>query len=906
MLTCLLAAALAAAPSTPAVPKPFTQVASVEGVTQYNLPNGLKVLFVPDPSKATVTVNMTIFVGSRHEGYGEKGMAHLLEHLLFKGTQKVPDAKKAITEHGARANGTTWFDRTNYFETMPATDENLRWALEFEADRLVNSRVDKKDLDPEMTVVRNEFEMGENDAQNVLLDRMMSTHFSWHNYGNTTIGAKSDIELVPIERLKAFYARYYQPDNTMLVVAGKFDEAKAFKIIANTFGKLPKGKTQRFETYTQEPVQDGERSVTVRRTGGVPLLASAYHVAAGTDPDFAAIDVLTEVLGSSPSGRLYKALVEPKKAASVGCMNYQLKEPGVVLCYAELQPKDATESAKSALLKSMEDVKSQPITAAETERARAALVKQVELTLNTSDRVGINLSEYAAMGDWRMLFLHRDRIKAVKTEDVQRVAEKYFKATNRTFGDYVPTEKPDRTEVPALVDVAALVKDYKGDASLAAGEAFAATPQNIDSRVVRSALPNGMKVAMLSKKTRGQTVRVAMTLRYGTLDKLKDQRAATEFAGKMLSRGTQKRTRQQFNDELDKLKARLSFAPRPTSLMVTLEVRKPELLAALDLIAEALMEPAYDTKEFETLKREIVTGLEQDKSEPQQLAFNALQRTMAPYAKGHPFYVSTYEELIQEDQAVTLAAAKDFHAKFYGGQSGELAIVGDFEAEQVMPVLTAKLGQWKAKEAYERIPEPYRAIGPKAESIATPDKANATMGIGLAFSLKDSDPDYAGMVMADYLMGGGFLNGRIPQRLREKEGLSYGAGTWFRASTLDDSAYMMGYAIFAPQNLDKIEAGFKEEFERAAKSGFTNDEISRAKLGMLQEREQRRANDGELAQQLISQLYVGRTMAFDAELEKKLKALTAAEVSSAFKKHVDPSQMVTVKAGDFKKLPASN
>lgn len=282
-------------------PAPFT---SVEGITEYRLDNGLRVLLFPDPTKPTVTVNVTYFVGSKHEGYGEAGMAHLLEHLLFKGTPKYKNIPQQLTERGARPNGTTWLDRTNYFETMPASEANLAWALAFEADRMVNSFIAKKDLDSEMTVVRNELERGENDPHSVLLRRVMSAAFQFHNYGKPTIGSRADLENVPIERLQAFYRKYYRPDNAMLVLAGRFDEAKALQLIQSTFGKVRAPKEPLPRTYTEEPTQDGEREVTLRRVGETSALTALYHVPEGAHPDFAAIDVLTEVLGDTPSGRL--------------------------------------------------------------------------------------------------------------------------------------------------------------------------------------------------------------------------------------------------------------------------------------------------------------------------------------------------------------------------------------------------------------------------------------------------------------------------------------------------------------------------------------------------------------------------------------------------------------------------
>ncbi|MBX7097315.1 MAG: insulinase family protein [Myxococcaceae bacterium] len=905
MVALSLAVLLSAAPAAaPAVPKPFTFVTEVEGLREYRLPNGLKVLFMNDGSKPTVTVNLTIFVGSRHEGYGEKGMAHLLEHMLFKGSPRTPDPKKALSEHGAQANGTTWFDRTNYYETIPASPENLDWALRFEADRLVNSFVRKTDLDSEMTVVRNEYEMGENNPANVLSDRVMATAYGWHNYGMSTIGPRSDIELVPIENLQGFYKRHYRVDNALLVVAGKFDEAQAFKVIADSFGKLSAPKAPLPRTWTAEPVQDGERSVTVRRAGGVPVLIAGYHIPAGSDPELAPVDVLGKALGDAPSGRLYQALVEPKLAAHADCNVLQLAEPGFLYCEAELKPGDDPTKAKAALVGTLEGLAKKPFTAEEVDRAKTTLLKDIDLILNAPERVGLVLSETAALGDWRTLFLHRNRLRAVTADDVNRVAQRYLKTTNRTSGEYVPTEKPDRAEIPPTPDVAAMLKDFKGDASLAEGEVFAATPANIDARTTRSALPNGLKLALLPKKTRGERVNVALILRFGSEQSLKGQRVYGDLVAQLLRRGTTTKTREQFQDALDQLKASLHVQPAPQGVVVSLEVRKPQLPAALDLVADMLRTPALDPKELETLRRELLADLESKKSEPMALGSLAIQRLVTPFPKGHPLYVPSHEELMADVAAAKVESLKAFHARFYGVQNAQLAAVGDFDAAALTAQLTKRFGDFTAKEAFARIPQPHQPVAAKVDVSPTPDKANAFLGAVVTFPLKETDADYPAMVLADYMLGGGFLNGRIPLRLREKEGLSYGAGTQLRTHPIDDSAALIGYAIYAPSNDGKVETGYREELARAVTQGFTADELKVARPGLLQEREQEFADDGHLAVELSQQLYLGRTMAYEAQLDEKLKGLQLQEIGAALKKLVDPAKLAVFKAGDFKKLDA--
>ncbi|HEY3204519.1 MAG TPA: pitrilysin family protein [Thermoanaerobaculia bacterium] len=890
----------AAAPAKP------ERVTSVEGITEYRLGNGLRVLLFPDPTKPTITVNVTYMVGSKHENYGETGMAHLLEHMLFKGTPKHKNIPQELTSHGARPNGSTWFDRTNYFETFQATDENLKWALELEADRMVHSFVAKKDLDSEMTVVRNEFELGENDPSGVLEERVLSTAFLWHNYGKSTIGAKSDLENVPIERLQAFYRMYYQPDNAVLLVAGRFDEAKTLDLINRTFGVIPRPKRVLPQFYTLDPTQDGERQVTLQRVGDVQVAATAYHVPSGSHPDAGAVDILAEILSDTPSGRLYKALVETKKAASVSGYFQPLHDPGFIMFSAEVRQEQSLEDARATMLKTLDAAAgATPVTKEEVDRARGTLLKNIELTLNNADRVGLQLSEFIGMGDWRLYFLTRDRIRNAKLEDVQRVAQTYLKPANRTVGLFVPTAKPDRAEVPPPPDVAAILKDYKGDAAIAAGEAFDPSPANIESRTKRSELPSGLKVALLPKKTRGGTVVAAMTLRFGDEKSLMNKSTVADLAADMLMRGTTKHTRQQIKDELDRLKARLTVAGRASQATVSIETIRENFSAVLKLAAEVLREPAFPQKEFEELQQENVATIEQQKSEPDAIGPNTFQRHMNPYPKGDVRYVETFDESLEAYKAATLEDAKKFYGDYYGASHGELAVVGDFDANEVSKLAADLFGNWKSASSFERIPQAYQDVAPINKAVETPDKANAFFIAGQNLPIRDDDPDYPALVLGNYMIGGGFLNSRLAVRIRQKDGLSYGVGSQFAASPLDKAGSFATFAIYAPQNEAKLEAAFKEEIARVLKDGFEAKEIAEAKSGYLQSRQVGRAQDAPLARTLATDLYLKRTLAWDADLEKKIAALSADQILTALRKYLDPSKMSIVKAGDFAKSAAA-
>lgn len=887
-------------------PADVERVTSVEGITEYRLPNGLRVLLFPDQAKQTITVNITYLVGSRHENYGETGMAHLLEHLVFKGTPRHPNIPQELTSHGARPNGTTWFDRTNYFETFAASDENLNWALDLEADRMINSFIAKKDLESEFSVVRNEMESGENEPFSILMQKTMATGYQWHNYGKDTIGARSDVENVPIDRLQAFYRRFYQPDNAVLLVAGKFDEAKTLDLVNKYFGVIPKPERVLPPVYTVEPVQDGERSVTIRRVGDTQLVMTGYHIAPTAHADYAAVSVLTEILADTPSGRLYKSLVEAKKATSIFGFSFETKEPGYLLFGAELKKDMPMEAARDAMIETIEKAAATPVTKEEVERARASIMKNIDLLINDPNRVGLLLSEYVGAGDWRLFFVNRDRIRKITPEDVQRAARTYLKQANRTLGVFVPTEKPDRAEIPNVKDseILALVKDYKGDAAVAAGEAFDPSPANVESRVKRMNV-GGMQVALLSKENRGDSVVANISLRLGDEKSLMNRGTTGMLAGQMLMRGTAKHTRQQIRDEFDRLKAQVNVFGGATGANVIIETTRQNLPAVLRLVGEILREPAFPANEFDTLKQEMLTGLESQKSEPTAIASNAMSQHFNFRPKGHPFYVGTLDEQIAEVKAAALDNVKSFYKDFYGASAGQMTVVGDFDEKEISGLTNEIFGNWKSAAQFARIKNEYRDIAPINKSFETPDKANAFFVARFDVAMRDDNPDYPALLLGNYILGGGFLNSRLATRIRQKEGISYGVGSGFSANALDPFGSFSAFAIYAPENAAKLEAAFREELDKVIKEGFTAEEVQQAKNGWLQGRQLSRANDRELSQRINNFMFFNRTIAWDADFERKIQALTAEQVNAAMRKFLTPDKITIIKAGDFAKAKAA-
>ena len=889
----LLAAGENAKASAQALPKGMTQVTATEGITEYRLANGLKVLLFPDASKPTALVNVTYLVGSRHENYGETGMAHLLEHMLFKGTPKHKNIPQEFSRRGMNVNGITTADYTTYFELFQASDDNLKWAIGMEADRMVNSYVARKDLDSEMTVVRNEFENGENAPGAVMYKRMQSVMFDWHNYGHAPIGNRSDIENVRIENLQAFYRTYYQPDNAVLLVAGKFDAARTLQWITDAFGPIAKPKRSLPVQWTVEPTQDGERSFVVRRQGDIQIVEVAYHTPSALHADSIAMRLAASILTDTPNGRLYQQLVDSGQAIGVYTDSLDSVAPGAIKFRAIVKKEAALEPVRDALIAAVESFYTTPPTPQEMERVRRNFSNDMEQTLNSPDRLAMALTNAIAQGDWRLLFQTRDQAAQLTAAQIAAATQRYLRRDNRTVGTFVPEDAPQRADIPTAPTLADVMKDFQPRAAAAANEVFDPSHANIDARTLRSRV-GGVELALLPKKNRGEAVSVVLALHMGDEKSLFGQQITSQLADHMLMRGTSQFTRQQLADEFSRLKMAGGLFHFTTT--------RANLNDALRLVAHVLREPSFPEVEFENLRTLAITATQAERQEPQAVAQQAMAQHFNRYPRGDWRAYIDPDETIAQLQSASLDAVRAFHRDLYGASKAELSIVGDFDPDQAAQVIAQTLGQWANTTPYQRIATPYVETAAKRQTLHTPDKENGIYVAGLSLNLRDDDPDFPALVAGTYLFGGPGLDSRLLQRIRQKEGWSYAGDANLIVGSVDRAAKFSIAAIAAPQNLERVEKAVGEELERVRQQGFSADEVAGAKTALLQMNLQARAQDENLAAEWTGYLFLGRSFAWDKAFTDKIAALTPADVNAAWRRAIDPAKLSVVLAGDQSKF----
>ena len=880
----------------------ISYVRTVEGIEEYSLNNGLKVLLFEDASQPKTLVNVTYKVGSVHENYGETGMAHLLEHMLFKGSTHFPKIDTEFKKRGMATNATTWLDRTNYFEVFDANEESLDWAIGMEADRMINATFNEEQLKSEMTVVRNEMERNENSPTRMLLSRMFSLSFLWHNYGNSTIGARSDVENFPFSRLREFYKTHYRPDNAVLTIAGRFDKEKTLAIIEKKFGSVAQPEEPIQALYTSEPTQDGERIVNLRRVGDIPYVGVSYHIPSGLHPDAAAFSLLEEILGDYTRGRLQKNLVEAGFATGASNFSFLLKDSSEFIFIAQGDKETDLVKMESKLLDIAENLESSPITEEELHRAKLTLAKQSEQSMRNVTGIGMDLSEYIAKGDYRYNFYFRDLVADTTLEQVQAVAEKYLIQSNRTIGRFIPTEKPARAEIPVAPDLTEVLKDYKGKAVLSAGEVFDNNVANIKERLVQLNWKEGTKVNIYPKQLRGDEIIITMTFDAGNKDSLNGEGTAIDLVGSLIKLGNKNITKEQIATRLDELKSSVRISSSAGAFYVDITTDKTNLDETVKFLGELLAAPTFPTKELDVIKRSSVASVEGQRNDPRAIASNSFRKALYNYPEGHPKAYLDLDAKIAEINNVKSEDLARLYKELFSINNGNITVVGNVEPERISTALHTVLAPYSQDTQYEYMPMSLNEAKGLNVKIETPDKANAQLFVINPLSMTKSHKDYLALSIANTIFGGDAFTSRLGARIRVKEGYSYSVGSGLQVSSEDKQGLFYSLAIAAPENMESVVKALNEEVSKVVESGFTQEELDQAISGYLSNRTRSWANDSAVAGVINDASRNDIDLAYYQDQLDNVQKLTLDDINQAFNKYIASLEFNVFMAGDFAKV----
>lgn len=863
------------------------------GYSSHVLANGFKIILVPFPTAASTRIELLVKVGSKHEGAGETGMAHLLEHMLFKSAGQRADLKSDLTALGATWNGTTNGDRTNYFETVAADPEKIDEAIRIEADRFLRPTFTRAHLVSEMTVVRNELELNDNDPSSVVRRALQRQSFFWHGYGRPTIGARSDIEEAPFAALQAFHARHYRPDNAVLIVSGKFDRPRVLALASRLFGAARQPATALPGNWTREEARATTNRSELFLPAGKTMAAAAWKLPGLADRQTLAVDLASAALCAESWGSLRKALVlERKLAVGVFCGVHAQADYSLLLASATAGQGADAEALSRALYTHIETAARTGIAKEQLERARRNELNAFERLASSHEAVAAQLSQAEAAGDWRLYFRQRDIVADLSLAEVNAALQKWLVAINRSDVLLHHAEGLSAPEAPKPEAAAALVAGREWPALAATADPLPASLDELAARRVLVPLDGagpGARAALIARRTQGNLAWLSIANDYGNAAALAGRQTACGLAGNLMAFGGGGLDRDALSARLEALQARWSIGLGGISL----EAPRPNVEAALDLLLAVWRSPALPENEFERLKAARIAGLEAALKDPGQVAADTAGLRFDNYPAQHPFRPRSLAQLLADARTADMAGVRACVADFGGVAQLRLALVGDFSDADVRAVHAKLAALPPAREPYERIRdvEAPRVVDRSPIVVTMPDKPNANV-LGIAhLPIAEAAPDFPALSLAVKLLGGD-SDSRIHARLREREGLAYGAGAALAAGDFEArSRFTLGASV-ASANAQSALDMLKEELARALANGFDAAEVARAQQTWLRERQNALTAEKGYVGQLAHGLYTGRDYAWLAQYDARIARLTAPEVNAALRKHLVDAPVV--------------
>ncbi len=869
--------------------------AQAGGFSSYVLANGFKLILVPFPSAANVRVELLVKTGSKQEGYGETGMAHLLEHMLFKSAGQRRDLKSDLTRLGARWNGTTNADRTNYFETVAAEPDKVDEAIRIEADRFMRASFTKEDLASEMSVVRNELERNDSEPGSVVMRALQRQSYFWHGYGRPTIGARSDIEEAPFAALQAFHRKHYRPDNAALIVSGNFDATRVLKLVGQLFGQARNPDAARPGNWTREEARAQTNRSELTLPAGQTIAASAWKLPGLTDRRSIALDLAIAAICDEDWGSLHKDLVlERKLAPAASCMTRLQPDYGLLIGIAHAGPDADAQTLSRALYEHIEGAARRGVDADQLERARRAELTAFERIENAHERLAAQFSQAEVAGDWRLYFWQRDMVREVTLAEANDALRTWTVGTNRADVLLRHADDVRAPELPATLPSAtgaqALLAGRSWPNIAMHGDPLPGSAGELARATTFVALDDAhARAALIARKTQGGLAWITLANDYGNAQALAGRQSACAIADELMGYGGAGLDRDQLSARLEALQARWALGLGG----FTLEAPQRSIDAAFDQLLAVWTAPALPAAEFERLKAASVAQLEAAQKDPAQVAANTVALRFDNYPGGHPLAPRPLAEQLDEMRAVRIEDVRACVADFGGRGEVRLAMVGEFAPHDVRDTWARIARVPAAKVAYARLrsPQAPQRVDTAPIDVAMPAKPNASVFGTALLPITDDDADFPALRIAVKVLGGD-AQSRIWTRLRERDGLAYGAGAQLAGNSFDARSALRLHASAASPQAETARQALQEELARALKDGFSADEVERAKRAWLQERKVGLRDERGYAASLAQGLDSGRDYAWLERYDDKIARLTADEVTRALRKYLAEAPVV--------------
>jgi len=880
----------------------FEYIRSSDGISEYKLKkNGMRVLLKEDHSVPVATVMVTYHVGSRDEAVGYTGATHILEHLMFKGTKKHPRSFELLEGIGAKSNATTWLDRTNYYETFPS--EHLRKILDFEADRMRNIIFTKEHLASEMPNVMSELEYRvENDPVSILDQDIWAAAFQAHPYHHPTIGWRSDIENVPVGKLKEFHETFYWPNNATLTVLGNIDTAKALSDIKNIFGKIPASSHLIPQAYTVEPPQRGERRVIAEKNAQLNVVGIAHKTPHGLHNDMPALRVLSRILGQGKSSRLHNRLIDASLATEVYMYDIPHKDSGLFIVYALLTPAASHVRVEKIILDEYDAIKTKGVTQKELTRAIAHIEAETAFSRDGTYEIASNINEALAIGDWTSYTMFRSNVARVKIADIKRAAQTYLTGAQSTIGHFVAKgNKTAASAIPGKKKSPARMCFFQNPDmfSVAQNSSKANNRLHIARKAKQSEPTSGLSITTMKTGVK-DAVTIELSMLGGRMFAPKENPALPALMARMLEQGTVGKNRDKIREEIENMGAEISFSADTYRIRAHGQCLKKDLKKMVHLIADQLRNPAFPEARFKEGRALVLAQLYQEKENTRSQGRTALSRALFP--KGHPNWQPSISETEDCVKRTTLKEIREYHKKTLGLGSVRIAASGDVSHEDIKDIAKKAFGGWKAS-TLDLEPSKKTALPAKQSEhyVFIPEKGTTDFYMGSAIGIDRTHPDYLPLLLSLEVLGTHGFMSRLMSTVRDKEGLTYGIYTSLEGANDKSDGYWYIWALFAPAILEKGKDAAMREIRKLVSKGVSEKELGLFKSMIKGRFEVGLDASASLAGMILGTIEQDLPLSYIDEYVGKIEKISAKDVNKIIKKYIKPEKLTVAVAGTVRK-----
>ncbi|MFY7904601.1 MAG: M16 family metallopeptidase [Burkholderiaceae bacterium] len=865
--------------------------AEAAGISSYRLSNGFKIILIPFPSASNTRVELLVKSGSKFEGYGETGMAHLLEHMLFKGAGNRKNIKDDLTKLGASYNGTTTADRTNYFETVDPDPKKIDELIRLEADRFIRAKFTAKDLATEMTVVRNELENSEREPAQLVMSALARNTFNWHGYARSTIGARSDIEATTFQSLQNFHRKHYRPDNAALIISGSFDQGRVLALASELFSVAKNPPIDKPANHTVDTPQSATNKSELYLSKATTVVASAWKLPSLKQRDVHALDLAATAICDPDWGSLRKELVlEKKLALSASCSASAEADYSRLVAFARAGQSANAQEIATALNKHIEDAAARGVTPAQLERARLSELNAFERALDSHEVIANVVSNFEVAGDWRLFLWTRDVVKSVTLDEANQALKKWVVSTNRAEVLLRHSDASPPLEFPKPTDGKALVEGQTWPSIFSSADAPPKSLLELSKSTQRFELDGKRaQAALITRKTQGDKVWLMMENDYGTPASLAHRKTACDAASALMRFGGNGLDRDALASQMEKLQATWSL----NLSGISLEVPRQNLDEAFTTLFAVWTKPDLPVFEFERYKSAQIASYEAAMRNPLRVADNEVRLRFDNFPHGHWSKPRSFEALIEETKKLSYPDVQRCSNDFANIARTRMGVVGNVDVDTVK-ALWAKTGAAASVTAsFERLPSPRApmAVDVTPIKVAMSDTSNAKVTGTTVLAINRKSKDFPALQLAINAMGGN-SSSLIWQQLRETEGLAYSAGMYIATSSFDDRSTVQLSATSSSGNAEKALASLQAVLAKVLAEGFSPQQIKQAKDAWKEKRKTFLGVERGFASTLADSLYDGYDFAEMALFDEQIAAVDHAQASLVMRQYIKPSSIL--------------